>query len=146
MCYMVYIASSKPIKVDEWQDDYMRVKPVESPDKEVMAYLSCENVYSVSSKMGCGCEFRIAMARDMGFTEPQDWYPESEASLTGTALIYRLLQVMAGEGARVELLSLWSDYAGGPVRSEEIDLQTIGEKSFRMFENRKLTVNSKMSA
>ncbi len=99
----------------------------------------CYMVY-LASHTACSCEFRIALLRDSGFSSPKPWYPETAESIRGTALIYKLLLHVLEKGGDAELMTIWWDHIGKSVDSEEIVLEEIGEKRFRLFENRKFSI------
>ncbi len=140
MCYMVYLASSLPIDVRDWRHGDMTATVVDDTMRRIKDYFSHPHVYYLASSASCSCEFRIALLRDSGFSSPRPWYPETAESIRGTALIYKLLLHVLESGGDAEIMTLWWDHVGKPVDCEEIVLEEIGEKRFRLFENRKFSI------
>lgn len=140
MCYMVYLASSIPIDVRDWRYGEMTATVLDDAMKRIRDYFSHPHVYHLASHTVCSCEFRIALLRECGFSSPKSWYPETVESVRGTALIYRLILHVLANGGDAEIMTIWWDHVGKPVACEAVDLEEIGEKRFRLFENRKFSI------
>ena len=51
-------------------------------------------------RAGCSCTFRHLAGWELGFDEPQDWFPEEQDNLQATAELYRVIASLVQGGHR----------------------------------------------
>lgn len=59
MCYEIYIASNKPLKTIQWDENNrkLNVEKIDSKDKIIRKVFSRQHIYYIGSHLKCGCGF-----------------------------------------------------------------------------------------
>jgi len=59
MCYEIYIASDKPLKTIDWDENNrkLNVNKIDSKDKIIKKIFSKPHIYYIGSHLKCGCGF-----------------------------------------------------------------------------------------
>lgn len=76
--------------------------------------------------------------KDLGFAEPEDWFPENKEDIKATLKLVNVFKAILSDGSRLECIDVWaSDDPGGPGLSGQvdIDLSQIPAAAFRFIEN-----------
>ena len=134
MCYSVYLATdSKQDLASSNEEQIYFQKIVE--DEEILRLLKCENKWYVGSSSGCSCSFRHLLSCDLGFSEPVDWYHEEAEFIEATKKFYQVISNLINEGHQVECLDTWEDPEPEDIQSIEVDISSVSESQFRLFEN-----------
>jgi hypothetical protein len=139
MCYMVYMSTDCADDLRPLTTDLVRF---EKPSKETYSrsprVLDHQHNWFVGSKSGCSCTFRHLSkgAEQLGFDEPQDWFPEESDGIDATQQLYDVLKSIVERGFHVSLLDCWSGDEDSEATTMEVSLSGIPCKRFRMMEGR----------
>ncbi|MBC7751307.1 MAG: hypothetical protein H7Z73_06255 [Candidatus Saccharibacteria bacterium] len=114
-----------------------------SPDWEFMPeakYLKFDNKWLVTAEFGCSCGFRhlCGGSVELGFGEPEDWFPETASTIESTRQVIALIRAIVEKGEHVDCVDGWCNdqEEAEPLDGElDINLETIENLSFRFFEN-----------
>ena len=134
MCYALYLSTTSKEDLAELNSDMVRFERL-SDDEGRVSDLMYPQKWYVGSKSGCSCNFRHLSSVELGFGEPLDWYPEEEDDIRATAELYRVIVRLISEGNDVDALDLWEGMEQGEIKSLDVNLRTVPEKNFRLFEN-----------
>ncbi len=72
---------------------------------------------------------------ELGFGEPEEWYPEDEDKLQATVELYRVIAPLVSEGYQVDCLDIWEGAVVADLKTKVVDLNAVSERAFRLFEN-----------
>lgn len=93
----------------------------------------------VGSKSGCSCSFRhlYVGSVELGFGEPEEWYPEESEDIQATLKFIGIVRELVSDGASVECIDAWSHGAelANLAGSIEVNLFELSNSQFRFFEN-----------
>jgi hypothetical protein len=112
----------------------------EKPSAEKQApcprILKHEHKWFVGSKSECSCTFRHLLYEsvELGFNEPQDWFPEEADDIDATRRLYVILNDMVQRGYQVDLLDCWSGDENEDTASLDVSFGQIPVNHFRLFE------------
>jgi len=112
----------------------------ELPSIPEAMYLGFKNKWYIGSIYGCGCGFRHGNI-GLGFSEPEDWYPEEDSDLNATHQVIAVIRELVEKGERVDCVDAW---AHGQTEAEpllgdiETNLAAVKNTSFRFFENHRI--------
>jgi hypothetical protein len=134
MCYALYLSTTSKEDLAELNSDMVRFERLSDDEGRVSDLMYLQKWY-VGSKSGCSCNFRHLSSVELGFGEPLDWYPEEEDDIRATAELYRVIVRLISEGNDVDALDLWEGMEQGEIKSLDVNLRTVPEKNFRLFEN-----------
>ena len=134
MCYALYLSTTSKEDLTELNTDLVRFERIRPEDEDARDLLHSQRWY-VGSKSGCSCTFRHLTSTELGFGEPVDWAPEEEDEILATAELYRAIRSIISGGFGVDLLNLWVGMERGEVTEMNIDLHSVPEAAFRLFEN-----------
>ena len=103
-------------------------------------YLKFNNKWLVTAEFGCSCGFRHLGSEsvELGFTEPEDWFPEDASSIEATRQVIEFIRTLVEKGERVDCVDSWCNNQedAAPLEDElDINLETVSNLSFRFFEN-----------
>jgi hypothetical protein len=138
MCYFLYMSTSSSEDLTKHNSELVRFKRPEPADEKWTALLRHEHKWFVGSKSECSCTFRHFSTTDLGFTEPQNWFPEEEDSVRATAELYRVIHGLLFAGEHVDCLDAWYDAKRDEIKDLVVTLSTVSEKGFLLFENHHL--------
>jgi hypothetical protein len=100
----------------------------------------------VASKSGCSCSFRhlYVGSVELGFGEPEDWYPEEPEDIEATLIFIGIIRKLVSSGAGVECIDAWSHSNElATLSCVEVNLADVSNSQFRFFENHKFFFISK---
>ena len=111
----------------------------QSPSPRVLKH---EHKWFVGSKSGCSCTFRHLCVEsvDLGFGEPEDWFPETPDDIDATKRLYEILKEMVRRGHQVEILDWWSGDEDKDAVPLDVSLSQIPADHFRLFEEHVFTL------
>lgn len=91
----------------------------------------------VGSSAGCSCSFRHLYSVELGFSEPEDWYPEEAEDIQATLQFIQVVRALVAEGHAVACIDAWEHAEMLPNEHEEllVALSSIRDSEFRFFEN-----------
>lgn len=139
MCYMVYISTDCPDDLSVNTSDFVRFeKPTVEKQCPCPRVLKHEHKWFVGSKSGCSCTFRHLCREsvELGFGQPESWYPEETDGIDATRLLYAILNDLVQRGCRVDLLDCWSGDENENPMPLDVSLSRVPADHFRMFEGR----------
>lgn len=138
MCYGVYISTDSPENLTVRNSELLRFEKVVDPNSDPCIHvLDFPNRWYIGSKSGCSCTFRHLYSVDLGFGEPENWYPEEKDELDATLELYTFLASLVSAGYQVDLLDRWEGTQAEDIKILDVSLDDVSEKAFRMFENYK---------
>jgi hypothetical protein len=140
MCYMLLLSTDSPADLSAHNDaliTFSRQLPG-LPEEQLLA---SPNRWFVGSRNECSSGFRHLhlTSVDLGFGEPEDWYPEEPEDLAATAKFIGIVRELVASGASVDCVDAW-DHSDPPgiAGTVEVDLSRVGDRAFRFFERRRL--------
>jgi hypothetical protein len=145
MCYMVYISTDCADDLSAKTSDLVRFgKPSIEKQSPCPKLLKHEHKWFVGSKSGCSCTFRHLCREsvEIGFGEPQDWFPEEAEAIDATKRLYAILKDIVQRGCQVELLDSWSGDEDKDALPLDVSLSVVPADHFRMFEGHLFTLRS----
>ncbi|MDD5271596.1 MAG: hypothetical protein PHU14_02640 [Methylovulum sp.] len=103
-------------------------------------YLGFKNHWYIGSESGCSCGFRhlCTGSVELGFGEPEDWYPEEASDIEATRQVIAIIRNLVARGEFVDCIDAWAhgQETAEPLAGDlEINLAKINDASFRFFEN-----------
>jgi hypothetical protein len=136
MCFVLYIATPKPLPIVPWNGVTQDTHTNELTDDEraVAAHFTHRNVYSIGSANRCGCGFRNA-SHQQGSWPAEEWRPEGdtqhlEAQPSHERLMKFLLTHLEGPDA-FEFYGVWSgDEAEPPLSDLVIPFERLQDLDF----------------
>jgi hypothetical protein len=138
MCYGTYISTNSPENLTVRNSEILRLEKVGDPNLDPCIYLlDFPNRWYVGSKSVCSCTFRHLYSVELGFGEPEDWYPEEKDEIDATRELYAVLTSLLIAGYHVDLLDRWEGAQPEEIKVLDVSLDDVSEKAFRMFENYK---------
>ncbi|MBI5583345.1 MAG: hypothetical protein HY892_05950 [Deltaproteobacteria bacterium] len=140
MCYLVYLSTDSPKDLTERNSDLVRFEKVtEGHFDPGLALLAFPNQWYVGSKSGCSCTFRHLHPSSiaLGFSEPEDWYPEGRDELDATRELYAALSEILSSGARLDLLDRWEGSQPEDITTLVVSFDQVSPGAFRLFESHK---------
>jgi len=137
MCYMLYMSTDCPDDLSQVSSDLVRFgRPSVQTYSPCPSLLKHEHKWFIGSKSECSCTFRH-LCRDsveLGFGEPEDWFPEEQDEIDATHELYGILKDVVERGHGVELLDCWSGDEEKEAESIEVSLAEVPSGHFRLFE------------
>jgi len=140
MCYEVYLSTDSPDDLAGLNSERVRFeKMADTLADPGIALLEFPNKWYVGSKSGCSCDFRFLHpdSVELGFAEPEPWYPEETDAVDATRELYRRLKAILTAGHRLDLLSRWEGDRSGGIITLDVSLDQVTERAFRLFEAHK---------
>jgi hypothetical protein len=141
MCYLVYLSTESAEDLARCDSERIQFRPLEEDDKVYESVLKHPQKWSIPTPpSGCSCGFRhlfymnMDQGFDQGFREPEDWCPEDEDNLAATAELYRMIARLLAAGHKVDCLDVWNGTPADEIQEQSVDLGTVPEKAFRLFE------------
>jgi hypothetical protein len=139
---MLFVGTDEPLPLKEFRKEALEicVQPIGENEAAVRAHFSKPIVQYVGSTSGCGCDFPHWLLHN---GEEPNHVPEAVASGRdpGRAAsdehnrqaLVKLLE--RGSRGLIELYGVWDgNWSEAPIRTEEISVKRMHEKSFRLGE------------
>ncbi len=135
MCYELYLSTSSDEDLTRFNSERISFERLAEEDNTYAGILANPHRWFVPAPIGCSCGFRHLPDNELGFAEPQDWYPEDQHDIEATAELYRVIHVLSVSGHQVDCLDAWYGTAPEAIQSMKVGLRVVSEKTFRLFEN-----------
>ncbi len=135
MCYSLYLSTTSPEDLTRHNSELLRFEFPDVAGKNWFNILKNQQKWYVGSKSGCSCTFRHLLSIELGFGEPEEWYPEDEDELQATVELYRVIAPLVSEGYQVDCLDIWEGAVVADLKTKVVDLNAVSERAFRLFEN-----------
>ena len=135
MCYALYLSTDSLEDLTRCNSELIKFKRLDEAENEYLNNFSNLQRWYVGSKSECSCTFRHLLSVELGFDEPVDWYPEDEDELRATVELYRVIARLVSEGHQVDCLDLWAGADLQALSEQVVNLETVSEQAFRLFEN-----------
>jgi hypothetical protein len=135
MCYSVFLATDADDDLSRHDADGVSFLPA-APEQPGQHLLQPPQHWTVNAGT-CGCGFRHLHTDsvDLGFSEPVEWFPESDDAIAATRHVIGVIRSLASAGARVECLDLWNGEINGEVPIVIVNLDEVVDPTFRFFEH-----------
>ncbi|MGD9612391.1 MAG: hypothetical protein AB7V22_05755 [Kiritimatiellia bacterium] len=135
MCYMLFVSTDCAEDLATRNTDLVRF---EKPDPRFPAppELRHAHVWYVGSKSGCSCTFRHLCREnvELGFREPENWFPEKPDAIAATKQLHAVLAEIVGRGGQVDLADTWCGEETRSLQPREVSLSQVPADRFRLFE------------
>ena len=140
MCYTVYLSTDSCADLSSYNTELVRFESIkDSREDPVICLLEFPHQWYVGSKTGCSCTFRHLVSIELGFGEPEDWYPEEQDELEATQQLYEVISTLLTTGHRVDCLDRWEGAKPEELETLDVSLAQVSKKAFRLFENYRFT-------
>ncbi len=139
MCYMAVLSMTTNEDLSTYNNEFVQFSPEPDFIPETQ-YLKFDYKWLVTAEFGCSCGFRhlCSGSIELGFGEPEDWYPENASSIESTRQVIEIIRVLVEKGERVDCVDSWcsNQEEAEPLKGEiDINLENMESLSFRFFEN-----------
>lgn len=140
MCYMLLLSTDSKYDFAAHNCELIAFHRT-LPSLSEEALLKYPEKWFVSSKSGCSCSFRhlYVSSVELGFGEPEDWYPEEPEDIEATLIFISVIRNLVSSGAHVECIDAWdhSSELASLSGNIEVNLAEVSDSQFRFFENHK---------
>ena len=138
MCYMTIVSTTSEADLTKLNTPLVRFSKDTSGVPEVI-FLNYPHKWFLGSKDGCSCAFRHIGdgAMELGFSEPVDWWEESQEDLEATLQVVEVFRTILRDGHRLDCIDTWASHSKDPQRLAgdlDVNLGEMSAKSFRFFE------------
>lgn len=138
MCYMLVMSTTSNSDLSINDSSLITFKKIESqiPEDHIL-----KNQYKwfVGSAHGCSCGFRhlYSSSVELGFEEPEDWFPEEKDDIIATCAFIRIIKALVSTGNKVDCFDAWDDNQNTSISAGTISINTsqMKDEKFRFFEN-----------
>jgi hypothetical protein len=138
MCYGTYISTDSPDDLTLRNSELIRFERVSNLNADPCTrLLDFPNKWYVGSKSICSCTFRHLYSVELGFGEPEEWFPEEQDNINATKELYEALKSMLSSGHHIDLMDRWEGAQPEDITTLDVALADVPEKAFRLFENHK---------
>ncbi len=137
MCNSIYLATDSQKDLTVYNEELICFKQQIEDDKNSVI-LKNKLKWYISSSNGCSCSFRHLLPEnvsELGFGEPEDWFPEEKENIDATKKLYRVIRELVEEKYKVEILDIWLETDLKEIKNKKIKIKEITEEEFRLFEN-----------
>ena len=140
MCYIVLLGTTSDEDLARHNTSllhFTRDIPTSGAVAVEATALSHPHRWYVGSSAGCSCSFRHLYSLELGFSEPEDWYPEEAEDIQATLQFIQVVRALVAEGHAVECIDAWDHSEMLPNEHQEllVPLAAIRDSEFRFFEN-----------
>lgn len=140
MCYSVYLSTDSPADLSVRTTDLVRLERLNGERQDpVVRLLGFTNRWYVGSRTGCSCTFRHLVSTELGFGEPEEWYPEDQDALEATKYLYEVISTLVSAGHAVDCLDRWEGAQPKDIHTLAVSLHGVSREAFRLFENHRFT-------
>ena len=138
MCYMTVLSTTSEADLATHNNELVKFSKV-LPGVPEEKYLAYPFKWFIGSKSGCSCELRhlYVSSVELGFGEPEDWFPEEASDIEATKQIASTIRALVKDGSRVDCVDAWAheqkeaEPLGGDI---VVNLSEVSDTSFRFFE------------
>jgi len=136
MCYYVYLSTDSKQDLKCYNEELIYFEKIDKLNfagivklDEITALLEYENKWYVGSSSGCGCNFRHLPALELGFGEPEDWFPEDEKNIEATKKLYQVMRKLIDEGHQVDCIDAWYDVKPKDIKKMDVRISNISNNT-----------------
>ena len=131
MCFILYIATPKPLPIIPWDENTrgIHTEPLSDRDSSVVTHFLHPHVCYIGSDTHCGCGFRNASYQNGSWPE-EEWRPEDdtshlEAQPNHDRLLEFIQRYLLGEPS-FELYGIWEgDFSAPALSDQKIPLKRL---------------------
>ena len=134
MCYALILSTTSNEDLSQFNRDDIRFNQ-QVPDRLPANLLLYPNKWYVGSRTGCSCSFRHLYESDLGFSIPEDWFPEEESDIEATKMFVRIVRSLLAKGEHVDCIDAWEGSSEMAFSQLPVNLSQILDEEFRFFEN-----------
>ncbi|MES2571024.1 MAG: hypothetical protein V4710_13335 [Verrucomicrobiota bacterium] len=101
-------------------------------------FLAFPHQWLIGSKSGCSCDFRhlYISSVDLGFGEPEEWFPEEADDIEATLQVIATVRALVEKDESVDIVDAWPNAEERPLDGTiEVNLGEVSNRAFRFFEN-----------
>jgi len=135
VCYVVHLSTTSTEDLGRLSSRLVQYKTPSPQDQAITGLLLYPNKWYIGTLSGCSCTLRHVMAHGLGFGKPEDWFPEDEESIQATLALIRTVRRLRQEGHATDCIDVWAGSTGEGILRLEVDLATLADEEFRLFEN-----------
>jgi hypothetical protein len=134
VCYSIYLSTDADLDLSRKNSDLVqfRKEPVPQVYRSLLRY---PNQWYVGSKTVCSCTFRHLHSIELGFCEPQDWYPEDEQEIEATLIFIMIVRALLNQGYQVDCIDTWEADSPDEIKKINVNLDHFRDDQFRFYEN-----------
>jgi hypothetical protein len=146
MCYMIVVSTDSEKDLTSLNSGLMRFSR-DMPAVPRIAFLQYRYRWCLESRDGCGCGFRHLdhVNLELGFCEPEDWWPESAEDIAATLEAVAAFKTILADGARLDCIDAWTsnDMELEPLAgTDSVALTAMEAASFRFFEGHRFELTT----
>lgn len=141
MCYSIYLSTNTDLDLSRNNSDLVHFMK-ESVPQRYRSLLRYPNQWFVGSKSVCSCTFRHLHSIELGFSEPQDWYPEDEQEIEATLIFIKIVREVVNKGYQVDCIDIWEAATQAGIVQIMVNLDQISDDQFRFYENHRFIFKS----
>jgi hypothetical protein len=146
MCYMIVVSTDSDKDLTCFNSSLMRFSR-QMPKFPRIAFLQHPYKWCLESRDGCGCGFRHLDHEniELGFSEPEDWWPEDADDIAATMEAVSAFKTILADGARLDCIAAWTsnDIELEPLNGADIiELTAMEAASFRFFEGHRFELTA----
>ena len=136
MCYSLILSTTSDEDLAERSSELVHFSR-DLPGIVEESRLQYPAVWYVGSKSGCSCTFRHLHSPDLGFGEPEDWYPEQADEIEATLRLIKIIRELVERGFCVDCFDAWAEEgsSSAPAGRISVDLGAVPNEAFRLIEN-----------
>ena len=110
----------------------------ELPGLSEESFLKYPNRWLVEAQDGCSCGFRHLYidSVELGFSEPEDWFPEDKEDIQATLEFIKVIRELIGQKSQIDCIDVWDNQNNECCIQGRLDvnLSTLNDTQFRFFE------------
>ena len=148
MCYMTILSTATDADLSAHNNELVTFSAV-MPAIPEERYLAHPFKWFIGSRDGCSCALRhlYVSSCELGFGEPEEWYPEEAEDIEATRQIAATIRALVHGGAQVDCVDAWAQWQEGaaPLAGElTVKLSEVGDASFRFFEMHRFVLSNEL--
>jgi hypothetical protein len=138
MCYMTVLSTSCETDLTVNNNEFVKFSK-SLPGVPEEKYLAHAFKWFIGSKSGCSCELRhlYVSSVELGFGEPEEWFPEEPGDINATKQIAATIRALVSSGAEVDCVDAWAHEqkeAAALAGDITVCLSDVSDTKFRFFE------------
>ena len=146
MCYITLVSTTSERDLSDFNTALVQFSR-ELPEMPEEAFLQHKNKWYLGSRDGCSCGFRHLdhENRDLGFSQPVEWWPEEPEDIEATLQAVNAFKTILKEGSKLDCVDAWEkSIEQEPRLSGEmvIDLSGLPDVNFRFIEGHRFDFTS----
>ena len=149
MCYNILISTTTSSDLTQFNTPLVAFSKA-PPNQSAASLLRHPNHWFLGSIYGCSCGFRHLDRdnEDLGFSEPQDWWPEEQEAIDATLEIHDIFSTLLAQGEQLDCVDCWTEDNEMEARSihgvADINLREIPRACFRFLGGRHMRFSERI--